>query len=218
MLPSVRRLAPRLVRFLVFSCLLTALGSAPGCDSADSATPTPSASKPSPPAPPDSAIQPVSTSVERPRRERPVPSFSGWTLDDEQIAVSDLLDKRLILFFFNPDIAASKVAARSIASLLDQRAEHNFDVLGISIGVSRAKARTFASEQGLDFRIVDDSSADIARRFGLRSPVMILGMDREGYMKFAHSQIPKESDILTGWLRESLRLPEPKADDGQVTE
>jgi hypothetical protein len=46
----------------------------------------------------------------QPRRERPLPNFSGRTLEGERLEVSSMLGKRLVIFFFNPEVKAEGAA------------------------------------------------------------------------------------------------------------
>ena len=42
----------------------------------------------------------------QPRRERPLPNFSGRTLEGERLEISSMLGKGLVSFFFNPEVKA----------------------------------------------------------------------------------------------------------------
>jgi hypothetical protein len=45
----------------------------------------------------------------QPRRERPLPNFSGRTLEGERLEVSSMLGKRLVIFF-SPEVKAEGAA------------------------------------------------------------------------------------------------------------
>jgi len=145
------------------------------------------------------------------RQERPLPALNGWTLDDQRFDVSTLLGKRLLLFFFNPEVRDSQVVARAIRAIAPLAGKHNFQIFGVATGSNRARAAEFAKQAGLDFPIVDDSSAAIAQKLGLRVPVALLGADAEGYITFGLGQFAAdepEADIaLESQLREAMRLP-----------
>ena len=51
-----------------------------------------------------------------PRRERPLPNFEGRTLEGERLKVSSMLGKRLVVFFFNPEIKAAIAATKAVAA------------------------------------------------------------------------------------------------------
>ena len=146
------------------------------------------------------------------RLERPLPAFSGWTLDDHRFEVSKLLGRRLLLFFFNPEVRDAELVAHAIAGIAPLAGKNNFQIVGIATGSSRARAAAFAKQTGLDFPIVDDSSAAIAQQLGLRVPVALLGADAEGYVTFGVGQFagrpsPMRRSRSRAQLREAMRLP-----------
>ena len=149
-------------------------------------------------------------------RERPLPGFSGSTLAGEPFSVSSALGKRLLIFFFDPGDADAPVVAEAVAKLSSLRGDHNFEILGVATGSSREAAQAFAAQWALDFRVLDDSGAQIARRLGLRAPVAILGVDAEGYVAFGQAQFatqaPNASQLIDAQLRTALRLPGPEGD------
>jgi peroxiredoxin len=148
---------------------------------------------------------------QRERQERPLPAISGWTVDDQRFDVSSLLGKRLMLFFFNPEIREAAVVADSVAAVSPLRGKHNFQIYGIATGASRPKAVEFAKQHHLDFPIVDDSNAAITNKLGLRLPVALLGVDAEGYVTYGMGQFateePDAEAAIETQIREALRLP-----------
>ncbi len=105
------------------------------------------------------------------RPGRPLPAFGGWTLDDQRLEVSSFLGRRLVMLFFNPDTRDAEVAVRALAPVAELRGKHNFEIVGVAMGASRDKALAFARRLAIPFPVIDDSSAAIARRLGLRAPV-----------------------------------------------
>jgi peroxiredoxin len=149
------------------------------------------------------------------RKEKPLPAFGGWTLTGEKLEVGSLLGKRLVLFFFNPEVAGSKVVAEAVRTIAKRRGEHNFEVLGIATGSGPEESRSFVAAHGIDYPVLDDSSASIARRMGLRFPIAMLGVDAEGYVTFGIAQFmtdgPKAQKVIESQLRTALRLPTDEA-------
>ncbi len=145
------------------------------------------------------------------RSGRPLPAFAGWTLDDQRLAVSSFLGRRLVLLFFNPDTRDAEVAVRAVSTVADLRGKHNFEILGVAMGSSREKARTFAQRAAVAFPVIDDSNAAIAGRLGLRAPVALIGVDAEGYLSFGLPEFsaaePGAGRALEELVREGLRLP-----------
>ena len=148
------------------------------------------------------------------RQDRPLPAFSGFTLGGERLEVSSLIGKRLLLFFFNPEVDGSAVVARALAPLSALRGKQNFEIVGVATGSNREKAESFVAAQGIDYRVIDDSSAAIANRLGLRFPMAMLGVDTEGYVVFGMAQFateaPNAETLIENQVRTALRLPDPE--------
>ncbi|MBW2664648.1 MAG: redoxin domain-containing protein [Deltaproteobacteria bacterium] len=163
----------------------------------------------SPPPAKEAAKRPAAKPV---RKERPLPAFSGFTLDRKKISVSELLGKRLMIFFFNPEVKNAEIVATAIARVAVFRGNHNFQIVGVSQGSNTSTTRSFVAKHGFDFPIIDDPSAKIARQLGLQVPIAIIGADSEGYVTFGMGQFPSDGPddtrVIENMLRASLRLPE----------
>jgi len=148
---------------------------------------------------------------EKKHRERPLPAFSGTTLEGKRISIADLIGKRLLLFFFNPEVKNASVAVEAVDSIAALRGKENFEILGIAMGSSFVTASAFAKKHEIPFPVIDDSSAAITRRLGLRSPLALIGIDAEGYVTFGMGQLPVEgphaASALEGMIRDAMRLP-----------
>jgi peroxiredoxin len=149
-------------------------------------------------------------SGERPRG-RPLPAFHGVTLEGRRVSVSDLLGKRLVIFFFNPTVREARPVTEAVRAIAEQRGEHNFRILGIATGADSSDARAFVASEGIDFPVIDDSTAQLAIRFRLREPLALVGVDAEGYVSFGLTSLQDnaEANAVEGSLRRALRLPDP---------
>lgn len=207
---------PALVRAVLSTFLLVLPF---GCGEAEPpATSTPPATAAAPAAAPAQRAQAAQPAQAKPaapappRREPPLPGFEGLTLDGKPFAASDLLGKRALVFFFNPASPEAGPAADAVARIASQRGAHNFTIAGVALSAGGSAARTFATQHGLDFPIVDDGAGSIAARVGLRAPVALLGVDSDGFVIFYHGgvapgDVPDAVSVVETQLRESLRLP-----------
>jgi peroxiredoxin len=161
-------------------------------------------------------VEPAAAREDPPqRRERPLPAFSGWTLDGGRVQASDFLGKRLLLFFFNPEVPGAGPVADAVARVSELRGDHNFEVLGVGVGSERERLLRFAAAHRLEFRIVDDSGAAVTRKLGLQSPLTLAATDAEGFLLFGISQFPEGAEAapqVEMMLRSALRLPASRAD------
>ncbi|MGE4606301.1 MAG: redoxin domain-containing protein, partial [Myxococcota bacterium] len=145
------------------------------------------------------------------RTDKPLPAFSGFTLEGERLSISSLIGKRLLLFFFNPEVPDAAIAADAVARVSNLRGKQNFQIVGIATGSTHQTAVAFAKEHGIDYPVLDDSRASIANRIGLRQPLALIGVDSEGYVIFAVSTYTggdrRASIAIESQLRDALRLP-----------
>ncbi len=141
------------------------------------------------------------------RKDRPLPAFSGFTLGGEQLSVSSLIGRRFLLFFFNPKVKAAKNATAAVNAVAALGAEYNFSVVGVAVASSQDESRRFVADYGIAYRVINDSNAKISQRLGLRSPVALLGVDSEGYLKFGFASLPDDAEAIEMQLRTGLRLP-----------
>jgi len=211
---TTRHFGSRSALFLLLIAVAIAIAAcepSPPSTAASASTSEPPAAAPA--AKPESASPAPSPA----RNERPLPDIGGTTLDGAPLSVRQLLGRgRIVLFFFNPEVAEARPVATAIASLASEQVRNNFELVGVAIGSSREKARAYASEIGLRFPILDDSSADIAAMLGLRSPLLVLAADAEGYMSFGMTGFPTDAPdaahVIEAMLRERLRIPERDGD------
>ncbi|MGH0034262.1 MAG: multiheme c-type cytochrome [Myxococcota bacterium] len=145
------------------------------------------------------------------RHERPLPAFDGRLLDGTPKAISDYIGKRLVLFFFNPEVEEVVPAAEAVAAISGERQRNNFEIVGVAVGADSETSRAFAERFELDFPIFDDGSARISARLGLRSRLAVIGVDDEGYLQFGMgafpTDVPDARKIIEDQIRDSLRLP-----------
>ena len=108
MLPAV------LARILSLSLLFAF---ATGCDKAPAeAVQTHSAAAPAAEPKASPASQTVARVASRPN-ERPIPNFEGRTLDGKRLAISSLIGKRFLMFFFNPEVPTAVEVGKAIRTL-----------------------------------------------------------------------------------------------------
>jgi peroxiredoxin len=142
---------------------------------------------------------------------RPLPAFSGYTLAGKRFDVASLIGKRAVLFFFNPDVPGAADAARAVVSVARDRAANNFEVVGIGMAADSARLQAFATKQGFDFPVVDDSSSRIAGQLGVPAPLLLVGVDPEGNVSFllpaVVTDVPDAAGFVEANLRKSMRLP-----------
>src|SRR5262245_13883776 len=145
--PGAAPYAARVPRTVPFrACVLAVALLAAACGGSDAEAKPDAKSPASTPAAPSQAqsgghgaAAPV-----RPSHERPLPQIAGTTLDGRRAALSDHLGRRLLIFFFNPEVPQAAAAAKAVTAVGAKRAEHNFAILGVAVGSDRDAALRFA--------------------------------------------------------------------------
>jgi peroxiredoxin len=194
---------------MLLLCLVVACGAPPDAPRVAESGRTAAAAQAPVEAVPAKSVPAESEPEANPRRRgRPLPAFSGWTLDDERLEISSLIGKRLVVTFFNPEMENALAVTRALNAIAPLRGKHNFEIVGIATGAERKVTLAFARRERIAFPVVDDSSARLARRFGLRVPSGMLGVDTEGYVIFGYSEFPgRDAEAIETNLRAALRLP-----------
>jgi peroxiredoxin len=149
----------------------------------------------------------------RPPGERPLPGFEGRTLAGTRLSMSSLIGKRVMLFFFNPEEKQAETVARAVADVSTQARRNNLNIVGVGVGSTTSKVRSFAKRFSLDFPIIDDSDARITNTLRIPGPLLIIGADAEGYVTFVlpgfNTTTPDAEQTIAKQIRESLRIGEP---------
>jgi peroxiredoxin len=143
--------------------------------------------------------------------ERPIPAFDGHTLDGGKLAMRDLLGSRVLLFFFNPEVAPAHEISRAVSTIAKESGAHNFKVVGVGVGTNSQVLAEFVQAENLEFPVLDDSGGSIASTLRLRAPSALIGIDADGYMDFGLGGFPTTGDVeadVEASLRENLRLPD----------
>ncbi len=193
----LQRVLHRALRFVLLAFVLAA------CKE-NSATPPPAG------AAANTAADTTSPAPETTEPEvHPLPAFQSHTLSGEAFSSAALIGKRGVLFFFNPAAPEAEPAARALAAVSDLRGAHNFAIVGIATAAPADTARAFVERLKLAFPVLDDSSAALANRFGVRVPALIIATDAEGNIAFASPVVaegPNPAQIIENIVRERLRL------------
>jgi len=208
----------RSIPFVLFLSSLILLGAcaesdsspAKPVDAAPSATPASTKSAVAEPSVTAPNVHAKGEKAPRNPNERPIPAFEGTTVDGQRVAIRDVIGSRILLFFFNPEVAPATEVSKAVASVDADAAAANFSVIGIGVGSNSASLAEFIHQNGLTYPVIDDSSGSISSLLRLRSPNAVLGIDADGYMDFGIGSFPTSGDIeavVEADLRSNLRLP-----------
>ena len=124
------------------------------------------------------------------RRERPLPAYQGYGIDGKRISVSQLIGKRLLLFFFDPEAGEARVVGRAVAGVATERSGHNFDIVGIATRGSRDDAGSFVEALGIELPVLYDTGVGLAGLLDIRAPAALVVADASGYLIDGSSSFP----------------------------
>jgi peroxiredoxin len=148
------------------------------------------------------------------RRERPLPAYQGNDVDGGRISISELLGKRLLLFFFDPSAKQTGMVGKAVAGVAAERVSHNFDIVGVAMKGDRDGVKSVLRELGLEIPVLDDRSGGFANLLSLRAPVALLAADADGYVITGTTsfidEVQDPSAMVEGEIRDWLRLPRKK--------
>jgi peroxiredoxin/nitrate/TMAO reductase-like tetraheme cytochrome c subunit len=149
------------------------------------------------------------------RRERPLPAYEGYGIDGKRISVSQLIGKRLLLFFFDPSAKETRMVGRAVAGVATERISHNFEIVGVAISGSRDTVGSFVEELGVEIPVLYDTGAGLASLLNIREPVALVVADSGGYLVNGSSSFASESEnpaaVVESKIRGWLRLPREDA-------
>ena len=142
---------------------------------------------------------------------RPVPAWEGRTLGGEPLSIRDLLGRRFLLAFVTPDAPESEGLARALRAIQDERAEHNFEIVGVFAPGSGAAGRRLVAAHEYAFPVVGDTPGGLGSRLRLGAqPAAAIVVDAEGYVIAGQGLgVPGDdaTELVEGALRDMLRLP-----------
>jgi peroxiredoxin len=145
------------------------------------------------------------------RRERPLPAYEGHGIDGERISISQLVGKRLLLFFFDPSVAEAGMVGRAVAGVAPERTGHNFHILGVATRGSRDAVRSFVRDLGVEIPVLHDTSAGFADLLKIPAELALLVADASGYLIRGSASFASENEnpsaLVESRIREWLRLP-----------
>ncbi len=145
------------------------------------------------------------------RRERPLPAYQGRGVDGQPLSISDLIGKRLLLFFFDPSAKMAQVVGKAVADVASERGGHNFEIVGVATSGSRESVGSFVRELDVEIPVLYDPSEELASLLGVRTPAALLVADAGGYLITGSTSFVDEGENpsapVESQIREWLRLP-----------
>ena len=121
------------------------------------------------------------------------PDFTLWNSEKQQIKLSDLKGKNVLILFF--PLAFTGVCTKELCSMRDNMNIYNglnAEILGISIDTPQSLAR-FKADQELPFNLLSDFNKEVSAAYGAQYETFVL--DMKGVAKRSAFVVDKEGNI-----------------------
>jgi len=131
---------------------------------------------------------------------RNAPPFALRDLQDEEVRLVEVLAQRPALVVFWA--AWCRPCREEVPHLKQLQAEYGEDVsiLAVNLREGKAKASSFARQQGITYRVLLDPDGGVAQRYGVRGiPTMVL-IDRKGTIRYQGHAFEEAKDELIALL------------------
>jgi len=95
------------------------------------------------------------------------PDFTLENLDQEKVSLSDFKGKQVLLNFWSTECIVCREEMPELNEFYLKMKDENLVVLGVSLGESRDKVKTFMEEGGYQFPILLDSDLEITFQYSI---------------------------------------------------
>ena len=149
---------------------------------------------------------------------KPASDFTLQTHDGKTLTLSRLKGKRgAVLVFFATWCPACMAEVPQVKQFVKTAEDKNVLVYGVNIRQSKRIVDRFVKEHEVNYRILLDTDAKVAKAYGIRGIPAIIGIDAKGIVKYREHGIPKDTEALIKTLTASLgKTAPPQAKKPQV--
>lgn len=141
---------------------------------------------------------------------KPASDFTLKTHDGKQLTLSKLKGKRgVVLVFFATWCPPCMTEVPHVKKFVTAAKGKNVLIYGVNVQQSKRIVERFIKDRKINYRILLDTKAAVARTYGVRGIPTIIGIDADGVVRYRAHGLPKDSAALIKTLTASL--PEKKA-------
>jgi thiol-disulfide isomerase/thioredoxin len=140
--------------------------------------------------------------AEAPQQRAEAPLFALPDLQDTEVRLEEVLaDKPALLVFWATWCTYCRAEIPDLNRLQAERGDE-VSLLAIDIQESRRKVSAFADKEGIAYRILLDSDAQVARRYGITGIPSLILIDRQGGIHYQGHVVEEAEAKLSELLGE----------------
>ncbi len=120
------------------------------------------------------------------------PEFELAKLDGTTVSFQDLQGEPAVIVFWTAWCPSCKEEAPEINRLAANFGGKGLRVLGINIGEGEARVREGIKDFGIEYDVVRDADASVAKRYGVIGTPTIVFLDRDGITRYVGNELPSD--------------------------
>lgn len=151
--------------------------------------------------------------AEAPKAGEIAPTFSLETHDDKTLNLEKLRGKRgAMLVFFATWCPACMAEVPEIKAFVNETSKEKILVYGVNVRQPKRIVENFVKEKNVNYRILLDSDAEVAKKYGVTGIPYIVAIDANGTIRYTGHQLPKDHKALVKMMTEGIKAEEPETE------
>ena len=144
---------------------------------------------------------------------KPASDFTIETHDGKQFTLSKLEGKRgTVLVFFATWCPSCMAEVPEVKKFVTASADKNVLVYGVNIQQSKRIVERFVKDRKINYRILLDTDAKVAKAYGITGIPTVIGIDAKGVVGYREYGMPRNPGELIKTLTASLGKTAPLAE------
>ena len=128
----------------------------------------------------------TSVSVQAASVSGPAPNFTLKSLDGENVKLSELRGKVVLLNFWASWCGPCREEMPLLNKIHNKYEPLGFTILGVNVEEQSDAAKNFIAQRPVDFPILLDSSNEVSKMYDVVAMPTTVLIDRDGNMRFLH--------------------------------
>ena len=136
-------------------------------------------------------------------------NFTLQTHDGKKLTLSSLKGKRgVVLVFFATWCPPCMAEVPHVKKFVESTRDRNVLVYGINIRQPKRVVQRFVRDRAVNYGILLDSDANVAKAYGVTGIPTIIGIDAEGLVRYRAHSLPRKAEALIKTLTAPLAKAE----------